>query len=176
MSDTEDVCDQPGHVAVSNNGELWWCTTCAKLARRPALSPAVPVPADMVAQIAARNEAAHAELVALCEGKRWTMQVPARETLDSDLIIGASLADVPYLLSELAAAHRERDDRAEVIAAMDRELEERTAERDAALAQLAKVRELAESWIAQPFTLRGVTRIAGHEVLAAAGGNPGDTP
>lgn len=229
----------------------------------PASVPAAPVPDDMLAQIAARVEAALDEVSALCHGKRWTMQIPARPDKDSDLVITGGLADVNYLLSELAAAHWDRDEaRAELdscrtaqakalvrysqdemfkrlLTAEDERdnaearagayqvdrgryrkyLIERTAERDAALAQLAKVRELAEDGTAaQSFSLRqcwaefvainvaagapdprcgatdGVhvcTQIAGHYSpddlhdngsmswpvdLAAAGGNPGDTP
>jgi len=47
--------------------------------------------------IQARADAAHAEVVALCAGKRWTMQIPARPDKDSDLVISASLADIPAL-------------------------------------------------------------------------------
>lgn len=61
---------------------------------------------DRVAQIRARAEAAHAEVHRLCEGARWTMQVPARPERDSDLVISAALGDIPYLLDQLAEAER----------------------------------------------------------------------
>lgn len=62
---------------------------------------------DRVAQIRARAEAAHAEVHRLCEGARWTMQVPARPERDSDLVISAALGDIGYLLDQLAEARRQ---------------------------------------------------------------------
>ena len=64
-------------------------------------------PDDRVAQIRARAEAAHAEVHRLCEGARWTMQVPARPERDSDLVISAALGDIGYLLDQLAEARRQ---------------------------------------------------------------------
>ena len=47
--------------------------------------------------IRARQERAHAEVSALCHGKRWQMTIPARPDDDSDLIIGTSLRDIHAL-------------------------------------------------------------------------------
>ena len=52
--------------------------------------------------IRARQERAHAEVSALCHGKRWQMMIPARPDDDSDLIIGASLRDIHALLAHIA--------------------------------------------------------------------------
>jgi hypothetical protein len=49
-----------------------------------------------------RQERAHAELSALCKGKRFQMSIPAQEDYDSDLLIGASLRDVHALLTAYA--------------------------------------------------------------------------
>lgn len=49
-----------------------------------------------------RQERAWRHVSNLCSGKaRWTMSIPARPTQDSDLVIGASLADIQALLDEV---------------------------------------------------------------------------
>jgi hypothetical protein len=48
-----------------------------------------------------RNEAASEEVDRLCNGGDWTMRIPARPNRDSDLVIGASLADISALLAEV---------------------------------------------------------------------------
>ncbi|HXE63196.1 MAG TPA: hypothetical protein VN519_06620 [Bryobacteraceae bacterium] len=48
-----------------------------------------------------RNDAAHKMVSDLCHGRRdWVMSIPAREDYDPDLVIGASLRDIPEVLSE----------------------------------------------------------------------------
>jgi hypothetical protein len=140
-------------------------------------SPAVPVPADRLAQIAADDQ--------------------PFDPFDA-IQLRVRLGEVE---AELAAAHRERDEATRSLAAQlaaERILHRRTTrerdaaradwdrqweasrdfqadaldaqrERDAALAQLAKVRELAEKRLRPSSPIR-------ERILAAAGGNPGSTP
>lgn len=62
------------------------------------------------AAIRARQEKAHQMVVDLCQGRRdWMMSIPARRDYDPDLVIDASLQDVPALLSELDRLRAERD-------------------------------------------------------------------
>src|SRR5690606_33036389 len=73
---------------------------------------------------------AHAAVDDLCNGRRWTMSVPARPDADPDLVIGdaltkaerviRSLADVPTAPGALRAAHQERDADARRLDALDR--------------------------------------------------------
>ena len=58
---------------------------------------------DRLSEIRAREEAAHAEVVALCNGARWTMRVPAQPDRDSDLVIEAALDDVRRMADALDA-------------------------------------------------------------------------
>lgn len=48
-------------------------------------------------------EMAHDEVHRLCAGGRWTMQVPARPSKDSDLVISAALAHADWLLAEVVS-------------------------------------------------------------------------
>lgn len=51
-----------------------------------------------------REQAATRTLNGLCDGSiRWAMRVPAEPDRDPDLVIGASLADVPLLLAAVKA-------------------------------------------------------------------------
>lgn len=69
--------------------------------------------AEKLAEIRARAEKAHQMVVSLCkprntEGHRdWLMSIPAQPNYDPDLVIGASLRDIPYLL-DLAATQAQR--------------------------------------------------------------------
>ena len=80
------------------------CHMCAILAGREVpwdeAHPTAETPLDLDA-MGARAEAALEEVVALCQGKRWTMQVPYRPDKDSDLVIADALADVPALVAEV---------------------------------------------------------------------------
>ena len=63
--------------------------------------------------IEARRDDAYDEVVRLCDGKRWLMSVPADASRDSDLLITASLDDVPTLVARVreleATVQRVRD-------------------------------------------------------------------
>jgi len=51
-----------------------------------------------------RHEVARQMVSDLCNGKRkWIMSIPARLDCDPDLIIAASLADVPKLCAQIVA-------------------------------------------------------------------------
>lgn len=53
-------------------------------------------------EIEARREAAHQMVSDLCHRKReWIMSIPARRDYDPDLIIAASLDDIPKMIEEL---------------------------------------------------------------------------
>jgi len=54
----------------------------------------------------AREQRARGELAAVCKegGRRWRMSIPAQPERDTDLLLAASLADVPALAGELRAA------------------------------------------------------------------------
>lgn len=60
------------------------------------------------ANVEEREELAHKMINDLCRRKNdpqsrdWIMSIPAREDYDPDLIIGASLRDIPALLTKLA--------------------------------------------------------------------------
>ncbi len=57
---------------------------------------------EMLQEIKAREEKAHQVISDLCNGRRrWIMSIPAQEDYDPDLVIGASLRDIPTLLSEI---------------------------------------------------------------------------
>jgi hypothetical protein len=69
---------------------------------RDALTP--PLPADLAA-IQARADAAGDEVDRLTTGNpgtNWRWSIPANPERDSDLILAASIADVPALVAELA--------------------------------------------------------------------------
>lgn len=61
-------------------------------------------PLDLTA-IEARERKAHDMVRRLCNrrtsGQEWIMHIPARPDSDPDLVIGASLSDVPALLAEV---------------------------------------------------------------------------
>lgn len=50
-----------------------------------------------------RADAAHDEVVRLCEGGRFTMTVPVEDT-DSDVVLGAPAEDLPLAIAALRAA------------------------------------------------------------------------
>lgn len=76
-------------------------------------TPQEPLVLDAVL---ARNERASDTVNALCNGtERWVMRVPAQPDRDPDLVISASLSDVPALVTELTQA---RDEAAELRAAV----------------------------------------------------------
>lgn len=76
-------------------------------------TPQEPLVLDAVL---ARNERASDTVAALCNGtERWVMRVPAQPDRDPDLVISASLSDVPALVTELTQA---RDEAAELRAAV----------------------------------------------------------
>jgi hypothetical protein len=59
-------------------------------------------------EIQARLDKANAEMDRLTErnpGSAWRWSIPANPERDSDLILSASMADVPFLLAELRKAH-----------------------------------------------------------------------
>jgi hypothetical protein len=68
---------------------------------------------DRLLEIAEREKKAHRMIQSLCtprgfEGHRdWIMSIPARLDDDPDLVIAASLGDIPYLLS-LVKAQQEK--------------------------------------------------------------------
>mgnify|MGYP001614581994 CR=1 FL=1 len=56
-----------------------------------------------------RIKLAHEKVSALCHGdERWTMRVPADESYDHDLIIGAALRDADKLLVAVRSLLKER--------------------------------------------------------------------
>ncbi|MBV2364284.1 hypothetical protein [Streptomonospora nanhaiensis] len=63
---------------------------------------------DDLDAITAREEAAFKEVDRLCEGGRWTMRVPVEDT-DSDVVIGAALADVRNLVGEVRRLRADLD-------------------------------------------------------------------
>jgi hypothetical protein len=187
-----DGCD--GYVIFDRH---WWiCGECGSRGEGGSADlapfPAVPVPADRVddrlAQIGVQLDAAR-------------YGNPVEPVSWSQYWIVRNLPSLDWLVSELAAAHRERDEATQSLAAQlaaERILHRRTTrerdaaradwdrqweasrdfqadaldaqrERDAALAQLAKVRELAEKRLRPSSPIR-------ERILAAAGGNPGSTP
>jgi hypothetical protein len=99
----------------------------------PAPSPAVPVPADRAAQIAADDN---------------PMRV-SRDMIEAAISEGEvfTAAELPAEFQDLAGmtadelARRVQLDLLDIVVRLGVELDERTAERDAALAQLAKVRD-----------------------------------
>lgn len=58
-------------------------------------------------EVAARNEKAHTMIKDLCrprndpKTREWIMSIPARKDYDPDLVIGASLRDVPKLSAHI---------------------------------------------------------------------------
>lgn len=66
------------------------------------VTEAVPVRLDdeQLSKMLERAQAARNEVYALCNGKRWTMSVPARSD-DSDLCIHTALADNDKLIAEV---------------------------------------------------------------------------
>jgi hypothetical protein len=138
----------------------------------PALPPAVPVPADRLAQIAADDQ--------------------PFDPFDA-IQLRVRLGEVE---AELAAAHRERDEARRELSGTERgarvlaaEVSSTRTERDAALAQLAKVRsEIVSEVLADLVALADTADDIGpgdnwrtgiraaQIILAAAGGHPGDTP
>lgn len=60
--------------------------------------------ADLIARARAAITKADAEVIALCQGKRWIMQIPARPDADSDLVIADALALAERLADALEAA------------------------------------------------------------------------
>lgn len=55
-------------------------------------------------EIETRTNNANDEIDSLCAGtRRWTMSIPAKPATDSDLVISASLEDVPALTVALRA-------------------------------------------------------------------------
>jgi hypothetical protein len=61
------------------------------------INPTEPLDLDAVL---ARRMTALAELSALCNGKRFTMCVPAQAD-DTDIVLHVSLRDIPLLVDEL---------------------------------------------------------------------------
>jgi acyl-CoA hydrolase len=55
---------------------------------------------EQLKQAEQRANAAKAEVVAICNGKRWRMCVPVEQT-DSDICIMGSINDVPALVAEV---------------------------------------------------------------------------
>ena len=66
-----------------------------------------PVMHDVIA-IEERYQRAREAVSRLCQGERWTMRVPVDRELDHDMVIRASLDDVPKLIEML---HHERKQR-----------------------------------------------------------------
>jgi hypothetical protein len=62
---------------------------------------------DLPDKVIERNEKAHKMIKDLCrrkgdpESREWIMRIPADEDYDPDLVIGASLRDVPKLLKKI---------------------------------------------------------------------------
>lgn len=57
--------------------------------------------------IKAHREAAATMIGDLCQGRReWMMSIPARRDYDPDLVIAASLDDIPELLAEVERLQR----------------------------------------------------------------------
>lgn len=60
--------------------------------------------AALVAEAGVREQLASTELYRVCDpGQHFRMSIPADENRDSDLLIGASLADIPALLAIIEA-------------------------------------------------------------------------
>jgi hypothetical protein len=70
-----------------------------------------------------RLDAARDELSALCKGKRFLMTIPPDRNRDSDLILAATLSDIPALQAELATAHAALEDKHRAWLAAERELD-----------------------------------------------------
>lgn len=67
--------------------------------------------ADRLAEIRAREERAHDEVVRICRpGQDWRMTTPADRERDGDLIITKSLQDVPRLVAFAEAVLELADD------------------------------------------------------------------
>ena len=60
--------------------------------------------ASNLAEIEERHKRARQMVSDLCEGRReWIMRIPAEPDYDPDLVIAASLADIPKLIAALKA-------------------------------------------------------------------------
>lgn len=93
------ICSQCGEFIIFT-GQYWDHPGHIK-PRHPAI-PAERHKVEMRLDLDAierRIKLAHEKVSALCSGdERWTMRVPADETYDHDLIIGAALRDADKLL------------------------------------------------------------------------------
>lgn len=67
---------------------------------------------DRLAQITARYERAHDEVIRLCEKpyENWRWSIPANPERDTDLILTASLKDIPWLLERVRELEAEKAD------------------------------------------------------------------
>jgi hypothetical protein len=92
---------------------------------RPASIPALPakpkehrmLDAEELNAMQDRAKRAHDHVCDIASGKsRWKMTIPANEETDSDLLLAASVTDVPLLVAEVEKLKAERDSFAKAIA------------------------------------------------------------
>jgi hypothetical protein len=115
-----------------------------------------------LAAIRVRVEAAHAEVVRLCKGGRWTMRVPAQPGKDSDLVIAAALDDARALAAEVERLRKRDEFNVAAKAELYDELQVAEAERDRLRALVRDLTDPDECW----FDHRGGCQAHGYLELA----------